>query len=178
MRASSAPGFTLIEVLVALLLSGIVAIGVHDIFGTLADDATRVTAGGEAIDAVANADRFVRALVANTETDFDPGSEFGGGSTAAVFTSWCQTQHGWLERCRVTLSIEPHSARDVLVAHLSTGESLQLREFDAGAQLRYLADLTAGGQWTDRWTPGPLVPRAIGVVDERDTVVLRIGDRG
>lgn len=51
MRASSAPGFTLIEVLVALLLSGIVAIGVHDIFGTLANGASRVTLSGEAIDA-------------------------------------------------------------------------------------------------------------------------------
>ena len=72
MRASSAPGFTLIEVLVALLLSGIVAIGVHDIFGTLANGASRVTLSGEAIDAEANADRFLRALVANTEAGLSP----------------------------------------------------------------------------------------------------------
>lgn len=178
MRAEPTTGFTLIEVLVALLLSGIVAMGVHDIFGTLSDGASRVSASGEAVDATANADRFLRALVANVESDGDSQSEFGGTSTETAFTSWCQTVHGWLERCRVSLSTESRDHETVLVGRLSIGGTVDLRRLEGGAEFRYLADITAGSQWADRWTHGALTPRAIAIVSARDTVVLRIGDRG
>jgi hypothetical protein len=58
------------------------------------------------------------------------------------------------------------------------GTEVVLDGFDA-AELRYLNDPSAGGQWFHTWGAGISAPRALGVVrltaTRADTLIVRLG---
>lgn len=171
-------GFTLLEVMVALMLSGIVVVGVRNIFATTSDSATIIARRAETLDRTANGIRFLRHVIENIESTGEAATDFGGDSAGVTFTTWCTTPDGWLDRCRASLVLDnaDGDSRQVVV-RLSTGETLATMTTSARAQLRYLTDPAVGDFWTDRWPAGVFLPRAIGIMTDDDTVVLRTGDR-
>lgn len=177
MRRKSLAGFTLIEVLVALVLSGLVAVGVHDVFATMSRAASQTSAASRALDTDATKARLLRGLVADMETTGSLDTEFGGDSVRAEFTSWCLTSHGWGERCRVVFALEEVNRVTTLRVHFGE-DSVSLQTVSSESRLLYLTDLSAGGGWSPRWNRGPLLPRAIGLLSPHDTVIMRIGGRG
>lgn len=176
MSRNAARGFTLMEIMVALALSGLVALGVHAVFTTMSDGASRASAASASLDAVANQSRLLRALVADIETSNGAG-EFAGDSLVAVFTTWCMTPRGWKERCRLTVAVQQAADSPELALSADNATILTLPVAE-NAELRYLSTLTAGGQWSALWPSSPVLPRAIGIVSARDTLILRIGERG
>ena len=85
---------------------------------------------------------------------------------------------GWLERCDALVAIDTAAGGLALVARLSTGERIVLRQgFQTGA-LRYLNTPAGGGQWFRVWGHGITAPLAIGVITDSDTTIVRVGDRG
>ena len=72
MRASSGrpDGFTLIEVVVALALSGIVLLGARMLLSELADGERRIAESTAVVEAKANGERLLRALLGRV----DPGA--------------------------------------------------------------------------------------------------------
>jgi prepilin-type N-terminal cleavage/methylation domain-containing protein len=171
-------GFTLVEVLVALVIAGTVVVTVRMMLEQLADDAERLVAHAAINDTEANADRILRELVANLEVGTDDARRFAGEERATRFTSWCDVSRGWQERCTVTLAIDTQGPAPVLVASLSTGELLVVRRDFSTAALRYLGDAARGGTWLRSWGESMTAPLAIGVLIGADTVILRIGERG
>ncbi len=186
-------GFTLLEVVVALALGGIVLLGAWRLLEALGGEAERITAGAMAADADANGERLLRSLVRGLEIGTPGSGAFGGEPNEAHFTTWCDAPTGWQERCAVTLAIEP-LARDArgdppaeragtpalwgLVAHVSAGAgTVLLRDVRPGG-LRYLVSPARGGEWFRIWGEGITAPLAIGVVRARDTLIVRIGERG
>jgi prepilin-type N-terminal cleavage/methylation domain-containing protein len=171
-------GFTLVEVLVALALAGVVLLGARTLLEHLADETHGVTQRAASADAIANGERLLRTLAGRLEVGTAESGPFSGTSEAAHFTSWCEVPQGWLERCDVTIALEQLAGEFALVARLDDAPPLVLRRGFASGALRYLNSAAQGGQWFRSWGTGITAPLALGVILDRDTLIIRIGERG
>lgn len=175
-------GFTLIEVLVALMVGAIVLLGAHQVLAILTDEAHSLARRAAQTDRDANGERLLRNLVGQLELGSPGTIPFSGSPDTVRFSSWCQAPSGWLERCAVTLSFSADGDHETLRGQLGARPPLDLvRGFRSGA-FRYLESAAAGGQWFQQWGTGITAPLGIGIVlvrdDAVDTMILRIGPRG
>jgi len=67
-------GFTLVEVMVAIVITVIVLAGARALLGQIADQGDRITAAAAAGDGEANADALLRTLVGRVEVSGVPGA--------------------------------------------------------------------------------------------------------
>src|SRR5689334_15918905 len=100
--ARPATGFTLLEVMVALVIGGMAVAGAAALLGVLGERAQAVERAGARADGDANAERVLRLLVANLNLP-DTTRSFAGDPNTVGFRSWCETPAGWLDRCAVRL---------------------------------------------------------------------------
>lgn len=170
-------GFTLVEVVVAIAISAIVILTARMLLENLGNGAERIERAARDADQVANGERLLRALIGRIEVGVQ-NETFGGDEQSATFTSWCQSPRGWLERCRITVSIDTTSGSPSLTTTLPGDDRVVLYRANHRLRLRYLVDPSAGGTWFVKWGDGLLAPRAIGVVADSDTLIIRIGERG
>jgi prepilin-type N-terminal cleavage/methylation domain-containing protein len=172
-------GFTLIELVVAMTLSGVVLLGARALWESLAVSVDRLRTQATADAREVNGERLLRSLMGQLEVGTDQSHEFAGDEHHVRFTTWCDMPAGWQERCDAVIGIEPDSGAGLrLVARLSTGEAITLqRGFGAGV-LRYLNDPAGGGVWFRIWGHGITAPLAVGVITDGDTAIVRIGERG
>lgn len=170
-------GFTLLEVIVALSIGTFVIVAARMLLENLGVGTSRIVRSARQIDRDANGERLLRSLVGQIEVGV-PEESFGGDEHSMEFTSWCRVSRGWLERCSVTLSVERSDSAQFLVALFPDGARVVLRRANRRLRLRYLADASEGGTWFVKWGHGPACPRAIGVLADSDTVIVRIGERG
>jgi prepilin-type N-terminal cleavage/methylation domain-containing protein len=172
-------GFTLIELMVAIALSGIVLLGARALWESLASSVDRLRSEATVDGADVNGERLLRSLVGRLEVGTDQSHEFAGDEHQARFTTWCDMPAGWLERCAAVIGIEPDSGTGLaLVARLSTGEVITLQRGFGSGMLRYLNDPIGRGVWFRIWGHGITAPLAIGVITDGDTAIVRIGERG
>ena len=176
--ASARVGFTLLEVLIATVIGTIAITAARILLEGLADRAERIVQTASESDADANGERTLRELVLRLQLGTDTTMRFMGNARVARFTSWCEVPHGWQEQCTVTLAVAFHGSEPVLAASLSNGEILVLRRGFVSGELRYLADAAHGGSWVRAWGESITAPRALGVILDADTLILRIGERG
>jgi prepilin-type N-terminal cleavage/methylation domain-containing protein len=179
MRHSRRRGFTLIELMVAIMLSGIVLLGARALWESLAGSVDRLRTQATAERRDMNGERLLRSLVGRLEVGTDQSHEFAGDESHAQFTTWCDMPAGWQERCDAVIAIEPDSSAGLrLVARLSTGDVVALERGFSTGTLRYLNDPIGGGVWFRIWGHGITAPLAIGVITDGDTTIVRIGERG
>jgi prepilin-type N-terminal cleavage/methylation domain-containing protein len=173
-------GFTLVEVMVALVVMGVVIVGARTMLGQIADDADRITAAAAEADRDANADALLRTIAGRLEVSPIPGREvrFEGEPQGARFHSWCEVPDGWLERCEASLGIIRLEGENVLALRLSTGEMVPLRRGFAEGEVAYLRDAAGGGSWVRSWGASITAPVAFAIVVDGDTTIVRIGERG
>ncbi len=171
-------GFTLLEVMLALAIGGIVLVAARGLVEDVADQADHLARAAAADAERANGERQLRTLVDRLEVGTPGSAAFFGDPVSAQFTTWCDTPAGWLERCTVTLVFSTRGGAPALVVDLPvTGRVVLARGFQRGTFL-YLETAAGGGLWVSRWGPGPRAPLALGVVLDADTLILRVGDRG
>lgn len=177
------PGFTLIEILVAMTVAAVVLLGADLVYEQLAASGHALASAARVDDAARGGEMLLRQLI--REVDVSPSDSgtslrtFGGDAREARFTSWCTRPGGWKAECQVDLRVgSDTTAGGSIVAVTSTGDTAQIRLPSATTVLRYLLDASNGGHWLVSWGHGPTVPQAIGVVSGNDTTVLRIGSRG
>lgn len=162
--------FTLVEIIVAIAIGGLVLLGARSLLEVLADEERHVARETAVDDARSNGYRTLRSLVGEMEAGTTESGPFSGDPLRTGFTTWCDTAYGWQERCAVTIAFESEGSEPVLVAHLPGEQSLVLaRDFSAG-EFRYLNSASSGGQWFRQWGRGVTAPLAIGVILERDTM--------
>ena len=178
MRPDHRRGFTLVEVIVALVVSAIAVLGARLLLERVGDATALIVREATASDAKANGERMLRDLVSRLETGTSDVGPFVGSSDSARFTSWCDVPRGWRERCAVSLTVRPGDARDTLIVSTSTGLAFSALDAPAPLELRYLNDVRAGGMWFSSWGAGITAPLAIGIAGARDTIILRVGERG
>lgn len=167
-------GFTLIEVMVAAAIAAVVVTGARTLLLSVSDSTERLVRSVQASDARLNGERLLHQLVRNVDPDTGTGS-IGGDSQRLAFRSWCAVSRGWQEPCSVVLSISTRSDSSELLARLSTGEAVTLSVRPGPAVFRYLGSAEDGGVWFTNWEAGRRSPKAIGLISQRDTVILPIG---
>lgn len=177
------PGFTLIEVLVAVMISAALLLSADIVFEQLADSRAAASRAAAERDQTQNAATMISRLVRQVDVSPRLGSgstmhAFTGDSITARFTSSCIAPGGWERECDVSLRVTNDSTGAAIVAVSSTGDSARFRVHDRVLLLGYLTDATGAGHWTSSWPAGPTAPIAIGVMSPIDTVVWRIGARG
>ncbi len=171
-------GFTLLELVVALALGGLILLGARTILSELGDHARRLALESARSDRDANGERLLRSLAGQLEIGSADAAGFSGNEQLAKFTSWCDAPAGWQERCQVEIAIDSEGGKKALVARLPQRQTVVLRRGFRNGVLRYLNSSAENGQWFRIWGAGITAPLAIGVVLDRDTIIVRIGDRG
>lgn len=173
-------GFTLVEVMVALVVMGVVVVGARTMLGQVADDADRITAASAEADREANAELLLRTVVGRLDVARIPGREtrFEGEPRGARFQTWCEVPDGWLERCEASLGFIELNGENALALRLSTGEVIALRRGFQTGEMTYLRDAADGGAWVRRWGASITAPLALGIVVDGDTTIVRVGERG
>lgn len=171
-------GFTLVEVMVALLVSAVVLLGARMLLEQLSENASRTIAAAGKADADANGERMLRDLAGRLEVGTDGATQFSGEPNAARFGSWCDTPSGWLERCAVALVVRDGRDQSSIGVSFATGDTLTLLTRTVPIELRYLDDPRAGGRWFRSWGAGITAPLAFAVIAGADTMIVRIGERG
>jgi prepilin-type N-terminal cleavage/methylation domain-containing protein len=142
--------FTLIEVMVAMAIAGVVVIAAHRIFTGVADGARAVATAREGLDRSANAQRWLKATFLSLEPPFE------GRTTRATFTSWQLTPQGWLEPQPTSLAADG--------AHFvgtSGGTALQLADSVTSVAFDYLLEPGADTRWVGEWVSPVSAPLAI-----------------
>ncbi|MFL5560834.1 MAG: prepilin-type N-terminal cleavage/methylation domain-containing protein [Gemmatimonadaceae bacterium] len=171
-------GFTLVEVMVALLISAVVLLGARVLLEQLGENASRTVAAAAYADEEANGEQVLRDLAGRLDVGTDAATQFSGEANAARFGSWCDTPSGWEERCAVALVVRDDRSRSRLVATFAPGDSITLLTRAQPIELRYLNDPRAGGRWFVSWGAGITAPLAVAVISGSDTMIVRIGERG
>ncbi|HET7586181.1 MAG TPA: prepilin-type N-terminal cleavage/methylation domain-containing protein [Gemmatimonadaceae bacterium] len=171
-------GFTVVEVMIALVISVVVVAGGRALLGVLGDGAHRLAASAAGIDRTTNAERVLRAVIAQAELASSSEEQFTGSATEARFGSWCIVPQGWLERCSVILTVTVADTVHRLELTTSTGDHVVLRQYEGPLELRYLENPSAGGTWRSAWDHMITPPMGMGVIMGSDTTIFRIGERG
>jgi prepilin-type N-terminal cleavage/methylation domain-containing protein len=155
-------GFTLIELMLALALMGLVFLGMTLLLDQLVDARVRTVAEMDRANGAANGDRVLRSLLENVVAG-DSTSIFVGSRDATTFATWCDAPGGWLERCSAELRVvvgEDSSWVDIVLGHVQPVTALRL----AGRL-----------SLTYRAPTAPFTPAAFGLVTSTDTIVFRVG---
>ena len=171
-------GFTLLEVVVALAITGIVVLGARAVMARLGDDAAHLAVTAADDDRAANADRLVRELLGRAEAPGTGGPRFAGDGQSVRFATRCDVPAGWQERCQAEIGIVQVSGVPTLGLTLSTGDALVLRRGFRDAVLRYLYDPANGGTWVNQWNSAFSLPWAVGIEVDGEMIILPIGERG
>jgi prepilin-type N-terminal cleavage/methylation domain-containing protein len=171
-------GFTLLEVIVAIAISGLVLLGARAILSQLGTDAEAMENAAAASDRRSNADLLMRAVVGRTENSVLDRVRFLGDAQGARFESWCEVPGGWLEPCHAVLGVVQTGDSASVVLTLSTGELVPVRTGLTHARLEYLVSAGEGGQWVPEWTSQLSTPVAVGIEMGDSLVIVPIGERG
>lgn len=145
-------GFTLVEVLVAVAIAGIVMLAAHQIFTGVADGAKAVAAARESLDRGANSRRWLKATFLSLEPPFE------GRMNRMSFTSWQLVPGGWFEQRPTQLLQEGNR---FLAA--SGAEPLQLGDGVSNVTFDYLLDPGADTRWVREWVSPVSAPLAVRV---------------
>lgn len=178
MRRYRRRGFTLIEVLVAVVLSGVVALLAHQLFGAAVDGGRRLRDARLALDRRANSDQFLRAVILSLETGIDSADGFSGQPERVRFSSWLPTADGWFERRSVVLELSGHRwvASAPPEAQVDLADSVKALRFD------YMLEMGANTRWVSAWESAVSAPLAIRVRVDRnesvDTMIYLVKGRG
>jgi hypothetical protein len=172
-------GVSLVELMIALVATGLALIGVRLLIEQVDDSGVVISRDARKEDAAANGERMLRILVGRSEVSPDSVRRFRGDDRSASFDSWCDRAAGWIERCRVTISIGIGFDSSAVTAAISTGEVLNLVNVPGPAAFRYVSRDSTGVTWLESWGRSISAPFALGIVyGAGDTVVVRIGERG
>ena len=177
-------GFTLVEVMLALLVSGIVLLLSHELISAVADARGRISVYGASSERHLNRIQWLRDAFRTLDTGSQDQGSFQGGKDQIEFSSLLLTSRGWPERRRIHL-VAPDNGR--LIALVSNGDTLVLGEDVASLRVDYLMQLGEAGSWVQEWRSPSTAPLAVRLrltrhsTAERasaDTLLFLIGERG
>jgi len=143
-------GFTLIEVMVALVIAGMVIVAAHRIFTGVAEGARAVAAAGASLDRSANARRWLKATFLSLEPPFE------GRANRASFSSWQLVPGGWFEQAPTQLSQDGSR-----LVGATGAQPLELVDGVTDVAFDYLLDPGADTKWVREWISPVSAPLAV-----------------
>lgn len=171
-------GFTLVEVVVAVLLVGLLLTGVYGVFGTVSSARDRLEFEGRTYhQARIFFDRIGGELSSLRLSAYGHGRSFDGGATSygdpylefnTELSSPVQQRHGGLVRVRYEIGTDEgvqtlYRSEQVLLVDVPASEQLSFVEGIQNFEVRYYGQ----GDWHDRWTAGT-PPRLVEIAFEME----------
>ena len=150
-------GFTLVELMVALAIAGLVVLTAHRLFAAAGDAGRTLRAAREALDRQANARRWLAATFLSLDVGSDSAGSFEGRPDHVVLSAWELMPNGWFERRRVSLG----KAGQHLVARALPGEPITLADSIASLDFDYLLEPGAESRWVREWVSPVSAPLAV-----------------
>lgn len=170
-------GFTLIELMVALLLSALVVLVAHRVLTGIADAADELARSRAALDHDMNAHRWLIEAFGSLDIGAQSGG-FSGRPERVEFATSQMVAAGWRESRRIALSLDG----DSLVAVNDNAVGLVLARGVTFFRIDYLLDPGLHARWVREWispVSAPLVVRMrVGYRQRVDTLLLLLGSRG
>lgn len=176
-RFRSRRGFTLVEVLVATVVTSIVVLAARGLYDAMTSHLERVARVALEADSRANGERLLRQVVRDVEAHIDTDSSFVADASSASFVSSCQSAWGWLERRHATLTVVDSARWSLVVVKCASQDSTVVMRVSSPVTLRYLSSEEQGSAWVETWSARQMPPRAIGVQTASNTVILPIAMR-
>lgn len=180
-RTGGRSGFTLIEVLTALTITGILALLAHRLMNVTVDSARVITTQRTGQDRRENALRWLRSTFLSLEVG-EVGGGFAGYEDHVGFSSWLEAPEGWRRCERVTLQLDNGQ---LTVDGLHDGpmvlaDSLTTLAFD------YLLEPGAESRWVRVWLSPLSAPLAVRMrwgrlvadTERVDTLLFLVKERG
>lgn len=171
-------GFTLLEVLIALAISGIVVLLAHRLFAAAADAARTVEDTRAALDREANARRWLQAAALSLDVGQQAGDGFEGRADRLAFSTWLETPEGWFARRRVALGLDSRG----FIAAVDQTDTLVLADDVHTVAFDYLLEPGADTKWVREWISPVSAPLAIRLrLGNRawvDTLLILVKERG
>lgn len=171
-------GFTLVEVLAALIITGLVVLLAGAVFSSLGAAAEGIRASRKALDLRMNARRSLREAFLNLEVGTAGTHPFEGHPEAVAFTTWWMVPEGWLERGDIGIALHHGQllAERTGVRPIVLADSITRVDFD------YLLEPGANTRWVREWVSPVSAPLAvrlrIGRGTATDTLLLLVKERG
>ena len=181
MRAARRVGFTLIEVLVALVVTGTIALLAHQLFAAAVDSSRRLEQARRRLDREGNARDFLRDAFLALDVGADAAGPFEGEPRRLVFSSWLPAADGWDERRTVALALD--GGRWTAALGKEPGARLLLADSVTSVGLDYLLEPGADAHWVIDWHSPVSAPLAVRVRLTRaggacDTMLYLVKPRG
>jgi prepilin-type N-terminal cleavage/methylation domain-containing protein len=174
-------GLTLLEVMIALLVTGLVVVSARGIAEQLSISArANVALIDTRLATVSREGELRRGFLLARESS-DSALAFDGSLDRITWSTMCTVPRGWDETCRCNVRVAQQQDGHAFVRQCDTdGVDETLLTDSVGFAILYLADPTNGGKWYRQWGRSVSTPFAIGVVrfGVRDTLIVRVGSRG
>ncbi len=170
-------GTTLIELLAALALLGLLFLGMRALLTQLSDSGDRTRRAAVVADARGNGARTLRTLLRRAVAESDSTRQFAGNDSIALFDSGCDVSAGWTEDCRVGLAVVPRGDSSAVVAYLAAAVPETLLVTATPAAFRYLDPTPSDYAWLGGWRARITMPAAFALVTPFDTIMFQVGGR-
>ncbi|MGH7655104.1 MAG: prepilin-type N-terminal cleavage/methylation domain-containing protein [Gemmatimonadaceae bacterium] len=170
-------GVTLIELLTALVLLGLLFLGMRALLVQLGDGDDRIARAARSADARGNGARTLRTLLRRAIAESDSTRQFAGDDSIAIFDCGCDVPAAWVEDCRVALAIVPRVDSSAVVAYRLATPPETLAVTAAPAAFRYLDRAGSDYVWLGGWRARITLPAALALVTPLDTVMFQVGGR-
>jgi prepilin-type N-terminal cleavage/methylation domain-containing protein len=174
-RSRSTRGFTLVEMLVAIVLTALLALLAHATLNGIIDARRNAAEARATLDQVMEGRQWAVGAVGSIEVGV---GSFEGYPDSAIFTAWLPGPSGWMERRRAVL------------VHVADTLMLRIPALDipvaidvTGAQFDYLLEPGLDAVFVTNWNSPVSAPLAIRLrivhaAAPVDTLLLLIGERG
>jgi prepilin-type N-terminal cleavage/methylation domain-containing protein len=178
-RRGHRTGFTLLELVAALALTGLVLAGVWRLIGELGDHRDRSALARARAFAAANGVGLLRDVISQVEgVTEDSAAQFVGLADSAAFESWCAVPGGWAERCRATLRLIRKGDSAFAMLTLRDAPAMLAWGLEAKRATLLYGEVMAGTLvWQKSWGRTVRPPAALAMTTASDTVVFPIGSR-
>jgi prepilin-type N-terminal cleavage/methylation domain-containing protein len=182
MKNRCARGFTLVEVMVAVVIAAMLALLAHRLFATALEGADRLHQTRSSQDRAQGARRLLAAMFFSLEVGTREGAGFEGEGDRMRFMTWRATADGWFERETVSLALRETR----LTAMYGSGAEVVLADSVTGVQFDYLLQPGVTSRWIRQWISPVSAPiavrmrlhRRVGVAAATDTTLFLIKARG
>ena len=170
-------GFTLIEVSLALAISGLAILGSMLLLDQLDDSNRRIGILASRAASDGNGGRLLERLLLDATAITDSSPALRGDERSVDLSTTCDAPAGWKEPCRISLTIDQRDDSSIVFVALPGESPMRLRAFFRAAEFRYRGIAPSDSAWLRRWTSLSLYPAAIAITNDRDTTVLLVGTR-
>lgn len=170
-------GFTLIEVSLALAISGLAILGGMLLLDQLDDSARRIAILASRAASDGNGGRLLQRLLLDATAITDSSLALRGDEHSVQLSTTCDAPAGWKEPCRISLTIDQRNDSSTISAASPGQPPVRLRSLLGDVEFRYRDVTHSDSLWLRRWTSSSLYPPAIAVTNGRDTIVLLVGAR-